>query len=94
MAKYRCNLDPSVVLESEAETRNYWMRYEKRFINQATKEIRSDFQLNTMSVQDWLVVQKGVAKGQMEFPKVAGFDAYVIVHDPTLVTDLNDLKID
>lgn len=93
MAKYRANLDPSVILKSELETKSYWHRYKKNFYNQSTGELRSDFMLNAMSVQDWNVIQKAVAKGSMKFPQVMMYDSYEIVHDPTLVKDVNDLLI-
>ena len=93
MTKFRANLEPAVILKSEEETKSYWIRYEKVFFDKKTAEVRSDFMLNAMSVQDWKQIQKMVARSVMEFPKIAGYDKYVICHNPELVTNLDDLKI-
>jgi len=85
MAKYRGNLDETLTLKSEYEVGFLWVKFEKKFIDQAAKTVRSDFHIQAYHPSEWDAMKKGCAKYHFDFVAACGYDDYEIIHNPSLV---------
>jgi len=92
MTQWRCNLDDSVLMDSEAEARNFLIKFSKHFYNNKTHQVKTDTMVQFISPQQWKQDMKLKARG-FDYPTIVGWDEYTILHDPTLVENLDDLKV-
>lgn len=98
MATYRANMDDSLILKSEAECKNYyWLKLERHFYNKSTYETRVDVRMAPYMIHEFKDFIKTINMLELDtgekLKAVIGYDTWKIVHDPTLIKDINDLKI-
>ena len=98
--KYRANLDPSLKLQ-EHELKMVWVKLER-----TRKDPTSPHKLLTESMVqcfhqgEWSMLQraragnpKGPNKFTLNWPTIAGWHEFQIMHDPSLMKDIKELEI-
>ena len=91
---YRSNLDESHILKNEQETNLFWIRFKRTiYPDQSGGQIINHEQINCFSKKEWRETLRQTQKQAINIDKAAGYHSYEILHDPLLVTDVNELKI-
>ena len=95
---YRANLEEAVHLKSEVETTNYfWVKFSRHTYNAKTFITTTNTRLTPYFPEEFKQFIKTINDNGLDTPNdlraVLGWDEWKVVHDPTLVKDVNDLKI-
>ena len=96
MAKFRGNLDASLVLGSESEVKNYrWVKLEKHTFDNVSLETRVDSQVQAYMDPDWkqfIKLQNQYVRTPTDLKALIGWDKWTLLHDPTLIQSAEDLE--
>jgi hypothetical protein len=91
---YKANLDNTLVLSNEHETTLFWVGLTRKVKDSSTPlGVKLETRSVSFSKLEYSNMVKQNSKYGLKWWKTAGYDKAVILHDPTLVKDPNDLKL-